>query len=56
MSWRLGNNIRSVENTKRCAALENLSDDEDTNRALENSKENNKTSAKESRSARIEAA
>ena len=51
MSWKLGNNIRSVENTNGCAALENLSDDEDINRAWENIN----TSAKESRSARIEA-
>ena len=56
MSWRLGNNIRSVENTNRCAALENLHDDEDINRAWENIKKNIKTSAKESRSAQIEAA
>ena len=37
-------------------SLWNLSDDEDINRAWENIKENIKTSAEESRSARIEAA
>ena len=36
------------EITNRFAALENLSDDEDINRAWENIKENIKTSAKES--------
>jgi len=44
-----------VENTNGCAALENLSDDKNINRAWESIKENIKTSAKESRSARIEA-
>ena len=37
-----------IEITKRLAALENLSDGEDINRAWENIKENIKTSAKES--------
>jgi len=37
-----------TEITKRFAALENLNDDEDINRAWENFKENIKTSAKES--------
>jgi len=37
-----------IEITNRFAALENLSDDEDINRAWENIKENIKTSAKES--------
>jgi hypothetical protein len=37
-----------IENTNRLAALENLSDDEEKNRAWENMKENIKTSAKES--------
>ena len=36
-----------TEITNRFAALENLSDDEDINRAWENIKENIKTSAKE---------
>ena len=45
-----------IEITKRFAALENLSDDEDINRAWENIKENIKTSAKQFRSARTEAA
>ena len=36
-----------IEITNRCAALENLSDGEDINRAWENIKENIKTSAKE---------
>ena len=36
-----------IEITNRFAALENLSDDEDINRAWENIKENIKTSAKE---------
>jgi len=44
-----------IEISNRFAALENLSDSEDINRAWENIKENIKT-AKESRSARIEAA
>jgi len=44
-----------IELTNRFAALENLSDDEDINRAWENIKENIKTSAKESMSARTEA-
>ena len=35
-----------IEITNRFAALENLSDDEDVNKALENIKENIKTSAK----------
>ena len=37
-----------IEITKRFAALKNLSDDEDINRAWENIKENIKTSTKES--------
>ena len=37
-----------IEITNRLAALENLSDDEDINRAWEDIKENIKTSAKES--------
>jgi L-fucose isomerase-like protein len=37
-----------IEITNRFAALENLSDDEDINRAWKNMKENTKTSAKES--------
>ena len=37
-----------IEISNRFAALENLSDNEDTNRAGENYKENNKTSAKNS--------
>ena len=37
-----------IEITNRFAALENLNDDEDINRAWENIKENIKTSAKES--------
>jgi len=37
-----------IEITNRCAALENLSDDKDINRAWENIKENIKTSARES--------
>jgi len=37
-----------IEITKRFAALENLSDDEDINRVWENIKENIKTSAKKS--------
>jgi len=45
-----------IEISNRFAALENLSDSEDINRAWEDITENIKTSAKESRSARIEAA
>jgi len=37
-----------IEITNRFAALENVNDDEDINRAWENSKENIQTSAKES--------
>jgi hypothetical protein len=37
-----------IENTNRFADLENLSDDEDINRAWESIKQSNKTSAKES--------
>ena len=37
-----------IEITNRFAALENLSDEEDINRAWENIKENKKTSVKES--------
>ena len=37
-----------IEITNRFAALENLRDDEDINRAWENSKENIKPSARES--------
>ena len=37
-----------IEITNKFAALENLSDNEDINRAWENIKENIKTSAKES--------
>ena len=44
-----------MEDTNGYAALENLSDDKDINRAWENIKENINTSVKESRSARIEA-
>jgi len=47
MSWRLGNSIR-LKFSYRFAALENLSDSQDINRAWENIKENIKTSAKES--------
>jgi len=39
---------KQTEITNRFAALENLSDDKDINRAWENIKENNKTSANES--------
>jgi len=42
--------------TNRFAALENLSDDKNINMAWENIKENIKTTAKKSRSARTEAA
>ena len=46
-----------IETTNRFTALENLSDDEDINRAWENIKETIKTSAKESLwSTQIEAA
>ena len=45
-----------IEITNRFAALENLSDSEDINRAWENIQEYIKTSTKESRSAQIEAA
>jgi hypothetical protein len=45
-----------IEITNRFAALENLNVDEDINRAWESIKENIKTSAKESRSARNESA
>jgi hypothetical protein len=46
-----------IKITSRFAALENLSDEKDINRAWENIKENIKTSAKrEPRCARIEAA
>jgi len=45
-----------IEITNMFESLWNLSDDEDINRAWENIKENIKTSAEESRSARIEAA
>jgi len=52
MSWRLGNSIRYRLQLGlqlwRLAALETLSDDKDINRAWENTKENIKTSAKES--------
>ena len=44
-----------IEITNKFSALGNISDDGDINRAWENIKENIKTSAKESRSARIEA-
>ena len=44
MSWRFGN--YQIDITNRFAALENLSDDEDINRAWENINENIKTSAK----------
>jgi hypothetical protein len=47
MSCRLGNSNKQIETTNRFVALENLIDDEDINRALENIKENIKTSAKE---------
>jgi hypothetical protein len=45
MSWRLGNNVRLRSQTG-FTALDNLSDNEDINRAWENIKENIKTSAK----------
>jgi hypothetical protein len=45
-----------IEITNRFAALENLNDNKDMNRTWENIKQNIQTSAKESRSARIEAA
>jgi len=45
MSWRLGNGTIEIN---RFAALKNLSDDEDINKAWENIKESIKTSAKES--------
>jgi hypothetical protein len=43
MSWRLGNSIKISD---RFAALENLSDSEDINRAWKTIKENVKASAK----------
>jgi DNA anti-recombination protein RmuC len=50
--WKLGElevgKQYQIENTNRFAALENLSDDENINRARENMKENIKTSVKES--------
>jgi hypothetical protein len=46
MSWRLGNYQIKVSNM--FAALENLSDSKNINRAWENINENIKTSAKES--------
>ena len=46
MSWRLVN--YQTEITNMFAALENLSDDEDINRAWENINENIKTSAEDS--------
>jgi len=46
MSWRLGN--CQIEITNRFAALENLSDDKNINKAWENIKDNIKTSAKKS--------
>jgi hypothetical protein len=36
-----------IKTSNRCAALQNLNDIKDINRALENCKDNNKTSAKE---------
>ena len=45
-----------IEITNRFATLETLNVDEDVNRAWENIKENIKSSAKEPRAARIEAA
>jgi hypothetical protein len=45
-----------IEIASRFVALENLSDGEDINRAWKNIKENIETSAKESSSARNEAA
>ena len=45
-----------IEIRNRFGALENLNGDENVNRAWENIKEHIKTSAKESRSARMEAA
>ena len=45
VSWRLGN--YQIVISYRFAALENLSDDEDIQRAWENIKENIKTAAKE---------
>ena len=44
-----------IEITNRFAALKNLNDNKDMNRTWENIKQNIQTSAKESRSARIEA-
>jgi len=46
MIWRLGNSIR-FEISNRFAALENISDGEEINRAWKNIKENTTTSAKE---------
>ena len=50
--WKLGElEVRKqypIEITNRFATLENVSDDENINRARENMKENIKTSAKES--------
>jgi hypothetical protein len=46
MSWRLENYQIKISNM--FAALENLTDKKNTNRAWENIKENIKTSAKES--------
>ena len=45
-----------IENSNRFAGLENLSEGGDINKAWENIKENFKTSAKESRYVRTEAA
>ena len=47
MSWRLGNSIR-LRLKNRFAALENLNDGEDINRAWKNIKEKMRTSGKES--------
>ena len=54
MSWRLGNYQIKISN--RFAALENLSDNKDINRAWENIKGNVRTTANKSfRSVQIEA-
>ena len=44
MNWRLGNSIRQI--TNKFAALENLSDKEDINRAWENIKKISKSQLK----------
>jgi hypothetical protein len=47
VSWKLGNSFH-IKISYRSAALENLKDSQDINRAWENIKENIKTSAKDS--------